>query len=73
MQKEHVKLSQTDYDFLMTLVSKGKLPPELSAAQRRYWNSIAARPYLLLQKLYRLAVKLFLNGVTTIKPTAYGL
>lgn len=26
MQKEHVKLSQTDQEFLMTIISKGQLP-----------------------------------------------
>ncbi len=26
MQKEHVKLSQVDQDFLMTIISKGQLP-----------------------------------------------
>ena len=26
MQKEHVKLRQTDYDFLMTLLAKGQAP-----------------------------------------------
>ncbi len=26
MQKEHIKLSQADHDFLMTIISKGQLP-----------------------------------------------
>ena len=29
MQKEHVKLSQTDQDFLMTLLAKGQLPARI--------------------------------------------